>query len=510
MAFYSKLPLSVQLVFIFTFCASISLIIIEFLTLGYVLGVAFGIKFNIENAIIGISEHNLKSIISDNSLLLDREFKRAPENFLNIYSTATEDSFRIDYPFEYVSSYFGWPNYLSEPVIFSSEYNNYMSFSHSSYNVNNKSPLDFSSFSSELVELINKTATNDNIIINSYDNNKIFQSGYFAMENYMLFREYPGATSSDTQSLLDYDPFVESWYTDASNDYKVIKYSSLYFDEYVNQYMISMSRSLHNIYSDNFIGVSGCDMIISDIIKIINNIKYSNDSRTILIENSGIIIADGNNTDPQEIYTYENITNPKFTESLWQSIIDVETNFIHYDSYYIQSNILATANGQYILITIIPQYIIKNTLDPIINGIYYNLIAYSIVAVIVFIIVFVVSIISIGLLTHNIVKPLLNLVNESKKMTQNIGTNNILDGVNPSNNNSTISETRDLQQKFRDLILQMQNNKTVEYDCNPYYKQNILGNISVSIIPNFSPNSILDSIPDSIPDLILVPSAPNI
>lgn len=486
---FNNLSLRVQLIIIFTVCASLSLLIIEIISLGYVLGIAFGTKANIESGILENSKQNFASIVSDNSLLLDRKFTVASQNFLNVYKVINEDINRNDWPYSNVNSYYGWPGYLSPPVIYNSNYNNYMSFSHSSYNVKNKKPEDINSFSQDLFTIINRTAINDIITTNLYNNNNNFESIYLALENYELWREYPGATSGDTSIILNYNPKSESWYQDSKNNNNKVVFSSLYFDNYVNQYMITLSNSLNDIYSGNFIGSVGTDMILSEINDIINYIKYSNDSRTILIENTGTIIADSKLNSSNKIYSYKDLSDPSISNSLWENILNNQKYFTEYNSYYIQSNHLQTADSQYILITLIPQYLIKNTLNPIVTEIYNNLIIFGVTACVVFIIMFVISIITIALLTNNIVKPLLKLVKESNKISNNMGNNNIYNEVGNSKYYSNITEAKDLQDKFKELIDKMKNNaNNIEYNVNPYYNQNLWNN-----------NQIVINIPDNIP-----------
>lgn len=488
---FNNLSLRVQLIIIFTVCASLSLLIIELISLGYVLGIAFGTKTNIENGILENSKQNFAFIVSDNSLLLDRKFTMASQNFLNVYKIASEDINRNDWPYDNINNYYGWPGYLSTPVIYNSNYNNYMSFSHSSYNVKNKKPEDIALFSQDLLININRTGVNDFITTNLYNNNNIFESIYLALENYELFREYPGATSADTNSILNYNPKTEGWYTNSKiNNNKVI-FSDLYFDNYVNQYMITLSNSINDIYNGNFIGVVGSDMILSEINNIINYIKYSNDSRTILFENSGTIISDSKRSISNKIYTYKDLTDISISDSLWSNILNNEKYFAEYNSYYIQSNQLNTADGQYILVTLVPQYLIKNTLNPIITEIYNNLIVFGVTACVVFVIIFISSIITIGILTNNIVKPLLKLVKESNKISKNMGNSNIYNEIGDNKYYSNITEAKNLQEKFKELIDKMKNNtNNIEYNINPYYNQNLWDNNQLVInIPEIIPSA---------------------
>jgi hypothetical protein len=432
---------------------AISLVIASIISSVYVYIITTNIRSQSQTNLLDESKNNMLEIIRDSTTLLTIKLNVAVENFLGVISFATEDSFRNDYPFNNQESYYDWPDTLSKPNNYVPMYNTFISYAHSSYNVYNKSPNDIQFFSSNLNNTIIKTATLDPILTTAYLNSDIFIAGYIGMEESGFFREYPGATNINTNLLKSYDPKKEQWYIDSLVSPKKYILSSPYFDNYVKATMITISKSLHNPHTDILIGVAGCDILLTDLINDIKSINYY-DSINILVESdTGLVIANSkigyNNS---AINTYQNLIEPKITLALWNDLVKHNEYSIEDNKYIIQSVTLQIFNKIYILIIFVPKNNIYKTyqsqiddLDKVKNGLTIVLsILFPLIAVLVNYIVY--------KTVDDVTLPLENMITESNKITQNLGKNNIYEGVVVKNSESAIAETKELEQKFSTIV----------------------------------------------------------
>src|SRR5207253_1015554 len=92
-----------------------------------------------------------------------------------------------------------------------------------------------------------------------------------------------------------------------------------YYDDYVHQNMITMSRALHHPKTGEFLGCAGADMSIRIIEDDVRAFKYL-DGRSLLFDiGSGLVIADSNGVSTSLIL-YNQTANPSITNDVWNTI----------------------------------------------------------------------------------------------------------------------------------------------------------------------------------------------
>lgn len=393
-----------------------------------------GVIADIKNELISQSATDRNETIFYGAKLFDGKLRETPESFLNIICYMMENSFRQDHALGPIVSYYDWHEALAPPVVYDARYNTYVSYSHSSYNVYNKSLDDVvAGLSAGTVERVQRTVSVEMVMRALYEAyNPVFLSGYVGLGADGLFREYPGATDTVTQNLVEYDPRQEDWYVTAEDTVNTMVYTVPYFDPYVRQNMITTSRTLHHVETGDVIGVCGADMVISVIQRAITPIKYLGRGRTILFDvPSGLIVADSGGS-PQRETPYSELRNPTLTAGVWDAITGQgvgRSASLEVDGYYLQSLRLETADSQYLILNLVAREVVTDNLKPILDGIYDVLRDYFATSGSVFVAMVIVIVVVILLLANWIIGPVHRLTKATKQIIGNVGSKDMGRGV---------------------------------------------------------------------------------
>lgn len=455
MTSWSNYTLKKQLLILFSSLTATSLGFIGIMFIVYVAVTGTSIQNSLGQGFLQNSQNSIADIITSGAQLFDMRLSQLTCNFPDTMATVAEDSFRIDYPYGNIPSYYNWPGQLINPT-YSTVYNANITYVSSTINVYNKTIYDVPNLSSNLHNIINKTAHMDYFFVPTFANSPDFLAGYISTPTQFL-RYYPGAVNDKTlNTYINYNNLNDYWYlTTMQNQQNVYPvYTSPYYDPIAKELMITIGRVLHNPYDKTVIGAFGSDLMLRSIQDNIKKLTYLNGSRTILFEKqTGYVIADSSYP-ITSLITYQNLTSLTITSSLWNSLL-ATTNTLISDTnninYYLSVN-LTTSNGKYILITVINQQYVANMFSPIMNsigGIISNEIGIAIGVSIAIIIL------TIGLtiiITNHIVSPLQQLSDISSKMAGRIGETSLVTGIDTNIGHTGIQELDDMTSNFKNIV----------------------------------------------------------
>lgn len=98
----------------------------------------------------------------------------------------------------------------------------------------------------------------------------------------------------EENTFAGFDPTIRPWFIDAMNNKEEVIRTVPY--EYKSQLLTSNARTFADS-NGNIIGAIGIDVQPSDISKMLSNMKTGKTGFSMIIHNTGIIMADGNNED---------------------------------------------------------------------------------------------------------------------------------------------------------------------------------------------------------------------
>jgi hypothetical protein len=376
------------------------------------------------------STTHMRAIVGDGRRLMDQQFALL-KSLVEIEAFMAEDSGRTDFPYGRIPSYYDHKDYLARPITTDRRYANgssTVSFAHSSYHVPTRSPGDQPSFSVALNTSIDRSASLDPVMRNSWNAGKQFISLYHGLETTGVFREFPGVAQANFASVLNYDPRNEDWYIEAkaniqgasSSEPAQSVFSELYFDPYVNENMITIARGYTTITSSvtatpspvpiparlllllspvadlrhgtwgavfavqsstSFSGAAGGDIVVAEVQRATSAIRYL-DSRTLLLETEGgTIVADSASTATSgtaNIVTYTSLRNPTISASTFSTLTAgaaaAGTSGTPYlldaTGYYFASQPMAAGGGSdYVLVSIVNKDTVLASLNSVLSDI---------------------------------------------------------------------------------------------------------------------------------------------
>ncbi len=443
---------------------------------------AASIKNDSEDALENQIKRNVDKVITGSSRWYAETLTTGKQNFLNIYSYAMSDTYRPDYSMGFVESYFDYDSSsLAKPLGKDSRQIFDVSFSNSGYRYANATSDNISS-TAGLLDVRDRSAHLDPYFKPLYEQNEDFVLAYVGFEN-GLFRSYPGSNSSKP-----YDPRVRDWYRSAKDlEEEEVIYTSPYQDAFGRGWMITLAKP---VYSGSLVGVAGADMLISNINEAIQNIKFLETGKVTLFESNGIVVADKewerweerldeDVLDPKPM-KYDDLSKPSVSNSLWDKINTTEIGktksfdeMIDGEDYLVTVSFLEGFGDKYLLVVFIPkQEIVKPVEDikddmddvtaTIRNGL---LIIAAISSVVIFIFSF--------LMTNAIIKPFNEIKKNFKKMKDNIGGEDIGEGLIPISEGFG-AEQKEMATEFNTMVVNLQKSrdKTSAYVVNPYYQGN--------------------------------------
>lgn len=371
-------------------------------------------------------------------------------------------------------SYFDYEHMLAEPLSTDSRQVLNVSFSHSSYYVTGATPADITSFSDEIKDTRNATAHVDDYYRYVYDVKDSLVGAYTAFDTVPepFIRSYPGSVIDDTRT---YDPTVRDWYVDAIAHYNAEGVSgggsiSLpYIDAFGKGFLITSTRVITERpvigYADTgtILGVSGSDIVVSDIQAVLDSIQFLDTGKLTLFTTGGIVVSDAEwNPDltTTSIFTYADLTNPAVSADQWASIEGVAagtTETIKSNGYHLFVKHLSEYGAQYYLVVFVKTSEILAPSDEIVEDMETNNAVISVTLAVVFAVLFIVV---LGVILHLVNGILASFTETERNVDQllaNVGhtERNIAEGMVDIKNANSI-ELQNMQHGMHAMIATLQ------------------------------------------------------
>jgi hypothetical protein len=399
------------------------------LLIAVVLGNNYVIDSSVDALYSQIIRH-ANSVSAENGAMLERITDRARQSVSTTLSFAIGETYRPDYSYGEIESYFEYGNtYLKEPLTQDSRQSIPVSLGASSfYFPGSNSTTIYDSAQEQARDL---TAHCDTFFKKSYENNIDFVAEYYGASTTSMLRSYPGISTLSTDPTRLYDPTVRPWYLSAIETPGDTAITSPYLDFNGKGWMITLSRTVVNASSGEFIGVVGGDMLIESLNQQLEDISFLTTGKVSLFENktTGLVVADKEwplDPNDSEVYTYETLQEPPVPRNTWDKISSVpvgNTDTIEYDANGdIYLAIATNLDDRYIMVIFVKKEEITKPVEPIINDI--NTKKATVIAIIVVISLFLMCI-TISLVYHttkSIIKPLDDAMKQFNKVGMNLGS----------------------------------------------------------------------------------------
>lgn len=235
----------------------------------------------------------------------------------------------------------------------------------------------------------------------------------------------------------NYDPTVRGWYQDAKKSDSII-FSDAYIDAGTNQFVISPSIALRNTKGD-FIGVVGCDILLTKLIDIASEIRILEGAGTgLLVDKSGIILAHHDSR-----FVSKNFTEIEGFNDIGKKIMDSKKGKVEYNLNKIDKicyyNVIPST-GWILAIAIEKKVIFKELI----------LLRYFFILVVLFSIA--ATVLLCVFISGKISKPILSVVNYGIDISKGDFSNNLPDTLT-----SRKDEIGKLSSVFNQFILSMRN-----------------------------------------------------
>ena len=393
---------------------------------------------DLNSGFMNLAESDMLNILINSANLFDTKFRQLVANFPGPMTTSFEDSFRPDYPFGYIKSYYNWPEQLVNTK-FDTKYNANVTYYSSSINVYSKTIYDIPYLSEDLQNIINQTASMDYLFSPTFNFSSDFFAGYITVPSSSgntFKRYYPGKMNDNQISTyINFNGVVRPWYISEQqninyNSPTKMTFTEPYIDQINGKLMITIGRIAFNPVSNVQIGGFGADMILDVIQSLITKINYLGITRSILFDiRTGYVIADSKQL-INNLITYNDIISPSINVDLWNKILTVQDQFITNGDYLMVSHYMTTSSGlnyQYVLVSIIQTQYILDTYNTIMTQVNGFIKTTNILTISIAIILFFVTIPIILCITTRITSPFQKIIEAGNSFIKNIGNMSLVD-----------------------------------------------------------------------------------
>jgi hypothetical protein len=409
------------------------------------------------------------------------------ESVVTMVSQSAADTFRSDYCLSLSEpSYFDYrDDFLATPLTQDSRQIKPVSFSHSSYYVTGSTPADLSSFGATINDIRNRTTHLDTFFRHTYETNEDLvgiYTGFHADASESFFRHYPG---TETDFDRTYDPVNRPWYSAAVSASPNGVFTSPYSDSFGKGWMITCSRVILD-ESDNLLGVVGADILIASINKVLDGIKFLEDGKLTLFEESGQVVSDPEwDTVAQESpapFRYYNLTSPAVSLNTWNGIKSAKINekkTVSFGGYKAFSYHLPDYDGKYYLVVFVKESEILEPMDEPIEDLDQANASISILLVVITFVVFVVLMVVILAIINQILRTFSSMERNVDALLANVGCpeKNLADGM-VDVAHVHIAELQNMSSNMNTVITNLRNVRQQQADTtsNPAYEQSTFFN----------------------------------
>jgi hypothetical protein len=364
---WSKYTIRTQLSIIFGGIITFSLMTMSLVCVLYLNELNNTSKTNLFNNFLEKSKNDMNEITISGSNMFDQILSQLTGNFPLHMATNAEDSFRSDYAFDKLESYYNYPSVLVG-ASYDERYSANKTLLHSTFNVFNKRLHELNTLDTYSRNIINRTSQMDYLFRTTFKNSEDFFAGYISTTNKIL-RYYPGVVNNNfLEEYIMYDNIGDFWYETIINKPDEAVYTPPYYDDIARALMITIGRTIRNPSSGTIIGAFGSDLILTTIQENIKNLTYLNKGRALLFDISEYLIADSDN-EITDLLTYREVRNPEINTENWNKLLENNDELLEIENYYLVSTQMKTSLGQYMIVSIIEKKYVLETFDNILTSV---------------------------------------------------------------------------------------------------------------------------------------------
>ncbi|KAJ3099774.1 hypothetical protein HDU97_002752 [Phlyctochytrium planicorne] len=474
---WSQFTLKKQLLIVFSLCVLISLTVAELLSISFLLLVSNNISTTSTSILTSQLSDNLAgSVVTTAANFFERELDRIVDAGLTVISNSLSDSLRIDYSTGPEPSFFDSLQSIDRPTQQPDDALRYpgrtISLSHSSWTVPEAtSSTPPTSITTDQEKIRDATSHVDAFFRPIYDQNPSIVSLYAGFTN-GFFRAYPGTAEREVGTPAQptaYDPRTRPWYIQSLNYTGNATPSSLrtdrvvigpYLDAVGKGWQLTTGKAIRDVSNPNGadVGVAAVASTLTVIADRLKMFKLTDSSIVAIYNTAGTALyhpdwdlkaAIGVKTGLKP-FTYADATKPRISKDLWAEIkstsdASISTSTSDYKSktyndpdtgiaYLVIWKTLTVTDGTstnptYLCIGSIPLSLVNAPVESVRSDMSTTVLRTLLISLGVFLVILIIVFLLIRDVANAAVRPLAKLSDETTKISNNIGTKDLFNGV---------------------------------------------------------------------------------
>ncbi|MCY3414725.1 MAG: HAMP domain-containing protein [Candidatus Heimdallarchaeota archaeon] len=428
---------------------------------------------------LGVDTQNLtyqalEDEVRNNTLSSSRDIKNVIErkldraiSVINALHEGINDLFNNDFEFLESTSYFDYnSSTMPEDSSFDSNYQTNISTSSSTFYYPNSYPenLTDGSISTQMWEIINISSHVDSLFRKLLEENPDFAWLYVGFQEEGLFRIFPGSQVSSTR---EYDPRDRTWYIGAVAEQGSTFITEPYLDAFGQGWMISISRLIYKGNGD-ILGVVSGDLTLETMQNIVTSVQILETGYAAMIQTDGQVLAhpEWNEETANHIENIQDIErnqddgSPALTNELLTQVSFGKEGLIDYirdDVDYLLA--FTSALNKYKIIVVVEKEKAFESVNGIEDRIEDSINQVRTWTIVISVTTFV-AILLIGLyLSNQIISPIEKLNSMAMKITMNITSKDLFEGVDIDESLSQDDELGDLTRSFTRMLRNLRDNQ---------------------------------------------------
>ncbi|KAL2911199.1 hypothetical protein HK105_209350 [Polyrhizophydium stewartii] len=504
---WTQFSLLKQMLIVFTSSVVISLLIVEILSLGFLVAVVLNISSTSTDVLTAQIGGTVSDSVIDAVGLFESTLNTTIQSALFPIAQVAADTFRADQPLSDEPSFYDSASGLQSagpttPATSQRYGGQVISLLHSTWLLGGVSSDAAPTLSTDQQTYVTNTAHADHVFRPIYDKHVSITALYYGFNN-KVYRRYPGTGLVTTSG--NFDPTARPWYANAQKYASASSGPSIgaaryivtdpYRDAFGKGWTITFATVINNTASSGAeIGVAGVDLLIQEVKDQLDSFSVSSSVTSLYLTNGNAITSPSWNTktwSSNSPFTYKDATAPAISQDLWNQISSAKPNSDPASTQYKDPNTgidylvvwkaLSVTNGMtqgpsYVIVAAFPRSLITQPVDDIKTSMNSTLVIAVGISLGVFAAILIFVVILVIFLARAAVKPLNRLSKESQMISNNIGNADIFQGVGETSSVISseagdgglrnrggfgrIDETSELQRKFYSMVRHVRESAT--------------------------------------------------
>lgn len=456
----SKITFSKKISLILSLTIFVSLIIVFFACVGYVVTTTNNIIRGFDSVLMNQAEINTQHQIEIGGMYFQNKIDSVSRQTTTLSAKYIEklmdfDEFPYHTPVNYFYDYD--ESHLPQPTVIDPKtQSSIISLAHQTFYISNSFKPGDPLTSNQLSTIYRQTYA-EPLLKTVYDlyNETVSLFTVFIEDDRTILSNYPGAFFTGNRDT--YDPATQDWYNSAKFYSNKTYVTDSYADEYGNGWLTTINRKHKNSES-----VTATDTTISQILLDLETMKIYSTKNTIIRVDNGAVFADSElltlNIDAP---TYHDLVEYPISNDLWSKISSI--NFDNFTMPYNDSIVLFgkfiefESSVKYVIMSYVPVSVLKKPGQTEIQKISQTrTIVLVCLAVICILIALISSLISNYLISKELY-PLIRASEEVKNIAKNIGSGVQMKNVVNSDFGAINDEGIMLQNRFMNVVNNLTN-----------------------------------------------------